>query len=62
MKTVLIKQRSKYTNPEGSIVAVSGLWFTVYPKTKDAFPKINLELTTGILVCINHVFVNIREF
>ena len=32
METLLRKQRSKYTNPEGSNVAVSGLWFTVSGK------------------------------
>ena len=35
---------------------------TVYPKTKVAFPKYKLELTTGIHACIDHAFVNIREF
>ena len=32
LETLLRKQRSKYTNPEGSNVAVSGLWFTVSGK------------------------------
>ena len=32
VETLLRKQRSKYTNPEGSNVAVSGLWFTVSGK------------------------------
>ena len=35
---------------------------TVYPKTKTLFQKYELELTTGIHTCIDHVFVNIREF
>ena len=35
---------------------------TVYPKTKDSFPKTKLELTTGIHACIDHAFVNVREF
>ena len=35
---------------------------TVYPKTKDSFPKYKLELTIGIHACIDHAFVNIREF
>ena len=32
VETLLRKQRSKYTNPEGSNVPVSGLWFTVSGK------------------------------
>ena len=32
METLLRKQRSKYTNPEGRNVAVSNLWFTVSGK------------------------------
>ena len=32
METLLRKQRSKYNNPEGSNVAVSGLWFKVSGK------------------------------
>ena len=32
VKTLLKKQKSKYTNSEGSNVAVSGLWFTVSGK------------------------------
>ena len=35
---------------------------TVYPKTKTLFRKYKHELTTGIHACIDHVFVNIREF
>ena len=34
----------------------------VYPKTKDTFQKYKLELTIGIHACIDHAFVNIREF
>ena len=35
---------------------------TLYPKTKDAFAKYKLDLTIGIHACIDHAFVNIREF
>ena len=32
METLKRKQRNKYTNPTGSNVTVSGLWFTVSEK------------------------------
>ena len=36
---------------------------TVYPKTKDTFPKIQAwAYNRYIHVCIDHAFVNIREF
>ena len=35
---------------------------TVYPKLKTLFRKYKLELTMGIHACIDHIFVNIREF
>ena len=51
METFLRKQRSKYTNPEGSNVAVSSLWFTVSGKISkiEASP----EQTPKIVVFTN---------
>ena len=38
-KIIVRKQRSKYTNPEESNVAVSGLWFTVSGKIRKIGPS-----------------------
>ena len=46
METLLRKQRSKYTNPDGSKVAVSNLWFTVSGKIWKIEPSPEQTLKT----------------
>ena len=53
METLLRKQRSKYTNPEGSNVAVSGLWFTVSGKIWKIEPI--PEQTLKIICLLGHI-------